>query len=429
MKKYSILCLLILSLLLVADQASPCSMFKITINGKTMVGNNEDAWRTNSKIWFETGKNGYHGAMYIGHEDGFPQGGLNEAGLAFDGFTVYPRALKPVAGRMKIENPGNFLKTILQRCATVQEVRDLVNQYDRSVFNYSMLLFVDKQGDYLVVEVDTTILGHEQKYVLSNFCPSLTPDLDDVQIGRYRKGRAFLQNKVDTSLHFCVSVMDTMHECRSKIGDGTTYTSIYDLSQGLIHLYFYHNFQHRVSFNLQQELAKGDHGMLMASLFPPNAEYIRFTQYKTPFNSSGVKLSLNLITYIFLLTLPFFLVYYAWEYKLKRHKGLWPRHFLTGGMLVIINLALAYYLQHLLTNKVIFYFDTPYKEEGNPLLNLAAYFPNALLLLFIPIVVFAVRNIRQRPWNRFYLFLYLINVISYSILLVLFGYWELYFIG
>ncbi|RFM31806.1 hypothetical protein [Chitinophaga silvisoli] len=35
-----------------------CSMFKITLQGKTMVGNNEDAWRTGSAIWFETGREG-----------------------------------------------------------------------------------------------------------------------------------------------------------------------------------------------------------------------------------------------------------------------------------------------------------------------------------------------------------------------------------
>lgn len=38
-------CMLTLLLLFVIDYARPCSMFKITLFGKTMVGNNEDAWR------------------------------------------------------------------------------------------------------------------------------------------------------------------------------------------------------------------------------------------------------------------------------------------------------------------------------------------------------------------------------------------------
>jgi hypothetical protein len=126
-----------------SKQALPCSMFKITLYGKTMVGNNEDAWRVNSRIWFETGRQRCYGAAYLGHDDGFPQGGMNEAGLIYDGFAVYPRPLHPQAGKRKTGAPGDFLKGILQKCSTVEQVREYVNRYDRSIFNNSMLLFVD----------------------------------------------------------------------------------------------------------------------------------------------------------------------------------------------------------------------------------------------------------------------------------------------
>jgi hypothetical protein len=36
-------------------------MFKLTMYGKTMVGNNEDYWNPNSRIWFEHGKVGAGG--------------------------------------------------------------------------------------------------------------------------------------------------------------------------------------------------------------------------------------------------------------------------------------------------------------------------------------------------------------------------------
>ena len=39
-------------------QVHTCSMYKVTKDGKTFVGCNEDAWRTSPRIWFETsGKN------------------------------------------------------------------------------------------------------------------------------------------------------------------------------------------------------------------------------------------------------------------------------------------------------------------------------------------------------------------------------------
>jgi hypothetical protein len=400
-------------------------MFKITIFGKTMVGNNEDAWRVNSRIWFETGKNGRYGAAYVGHDDGFPQGGLNEAGLAYDGFAVYHRTLRPAAGKMKIEDSGDFLKSILQQCATVQEVQSFVNQYDRNRSNGGMFLFVDKSGNYLVVEADTIILGHDEKYVLSNFCPSLIPNPGDVKIGRYRRGRVFLQNKEDTSLGFCTAMMDTMHECRAKLGDGTTYTSIYDLKEKLIYLYFYHDYRNCVTFNLERELLKGDHAFLMTDLFPPNPEYIRFTRFKTPFNSTSMRLSLTLVMFFLVLSLPCSLLIYA--RKLKRRDRIYgPKYLFIWPVLLTMNLGLAYYAYNLSSNKAIFYFDRPYKEYGRLLLNLSSYWPVAFLFLFIPVTGIAVLHLRQCRWNKYYLSLLILNTINYGILLSLFGYWGLY---
>ena len=43
---------------LFAETAFPCSMYKVTSNGKTMVGNNEDSWGRDARIWFEQGTNG-----------------------------------------------------------------------------------------------------------------------------------------------------------------------------------------------------------------------------------------------------------------------------------------------------------------------------------------------------------------------------------
>jgi hypothetical protein len=68
-----------------------CSMCKVTINGRTYLGSNEDSWRPGSTIRFENKTFGNYGAVYVGYGDGFPQGGMNEAGLAFDGLTIYPK--------------------------------------------------------------------------------------------------------------------------------------------------------------------------------------------------------------------------------------------------------------------------------------------------------------------------------------------------
>jgi hypothetical protein len=83
----TIIVLLILVFIL-NQNAFGCTMFKLTMYGKTMVGNNEDYWNPNSRIWFEQGKTHEYGAVYVGYDNFGPQGGMNQAGLVFDGFSM-----------------------------------------------------------------------------------------------------------------------------------------------------------------------------------------------------------------------------------------------------------------------------------------------------------------------------------------------------
>src|SRR6185369_6292211 len=122
----------------------------------------------------------------------------------------------------------------------------------------------------LVVEPYTLTLGNDSKYVLANFCPSTITDFSTIKQTRYINGTAFLKNKIDTSVAFCSALSDTMHVCRKKHGDGTLLTSIWDLSNGIVHLYFYHDYKHTVQFSLKEELSKGNHSYEIASLFPAN---------------------------------------------------------------------------------------------------------------------------------------------------------------
>lgn len=52
-------------------------MYKITMYGKTFVGNNEDYWNANTRIWFEKGKTTEYGSMYVGYDDMYPQSPAN----------------------------------------------------------------------------------------------------------------------------------------------------------------------------------------------------------------------------------------------------------------------------------------------------------------------------------------------------------------
>jgi len=278
----TIIALLILVFIL-AQNTLGCSMFKLTMYGKTMVGNNEDYWNPNSRIWFEQGKVGEYGAVYVGYDNFWPQGGMNQAGLVFDGFSMDYLAINDTLGKKSLD--ANFLQDLMRKCANVDDVKKYFTQYNLKGLETSMFLFIDKTGKYLVVEGDSLITGNNQSYVLSNFYPSQIKEENEIEIPFYHKGKKLLDSKKDTTISFCSSVMDTMHQERNW-GAGTMYTTIYDLKDGTIFLYFFRDYTHVVKFNLNQELKKMDYSLVIPDLFPDNKKGQDFLNNYNAINSS-----------------------------------------------------------------------------------------------------------------------------------------------
>jgi len=420
------LALLTVLILFSVDCAFPCSMYKITVNGKTMVGCNEDAWRLTPRIWFETGtKTGPYGAAFTGSRiDGnvgfAPQSGMNEFGLAFSRLASYtPESNLPLTENKKIiTDPTLYLKDILHRCKTVEEVKEYISEYEHSYFIEDVFIYIDKSGDYLVVEPYLMTFGNEPKYVLSNFCPSATTESDALKLDRYRKGIEFLKNRIDTALGFCTALSDTMHVCRGKIGDGTLLTSIWDLKNGIINLYFYHNYNDLVQFHLDDELAKGDHILEIQALFSPNSEFKKLASYKIPQNSLPIMLFLIFSGGLFLFSALFFLV----SYLRKRDSG---NYSYIKPVLVLSGIILFYYMYVLARNINIFYFATPYKDYQSFLVSLASYIPFSILLIIIPSFILSIRIYKEKAWGSFAGSLFILNNAVCLILTGFFIYWGL----
>ncbi len=276
------------ALSLLAFPATACTFFKVTVAGHTMVGNNEDAWSIDPRIWFENGKEGEYGAVYLGQNNSTPQGGMNEAGLLFDGLRSPAKSFARDTGKPPIHF-DDLARRVLRSCANVHEAAALIRTFDFSQLNGAYLIFVDRSGEYLVVEADTLFTGHDATYAITNFCVSTCADFDSVPSERYQRGRAMLATGGDTSLTFCTSVVKGMHACRKKLGEGTLYSNIFDPQRGLVHLYFYHEYGTLRTYDLKDELAKGDHSLDMISLFPPNAEFAKLVAYRTPFHGMALR--------------------------------------------------------------------------------------------------------------------------------------------
>ncbi len=412
----------IIAMLLIADEAISCSMYKVTVNEKTMVGTNFDAYYLTPVIWFENKeKSEEYGAVFTGGRfdgaNGYaPQSGMNEFGLTFSRLAAPPpeKVLSVSSNKKIISNPTQYLKDILHKCKTTKDVYDYINNFDHSYFIEDVFIYIEKSGKCLIVESNTMHFDNNAKYVLSNFCPSNTKESDALKLNRYRNGVNFLKNKIDTSLAFCTALSDTMHVCRKKIGDGTLLTSIWYLNDGKTFLYFYHDYSRVVQFNLKDELAKGNHLLNITNLFPQNAEFEKLINYKIPQNSIAIMLFLLFCAGLFTFSALFFLFsYLRTKNKIKL-------------LLVPLGFIMLYYLYVLARNRYIFYFPAPYKDYKFSMLNIAAYIPFLLLLLIIPLLITNFRLFKEHNWRSFSKWLFTLNNIAYSVLLVLFFYWGLF---
>lgn len=404
-----------------------CSGYKITLGNKTLFGSNEDAWRVTPHIWFEksTG-NGNYGAAFTGSRydgaNGYaPQSGMNEMGLAFERLAAHApeNQLNKFAGKQNITNPTQYLKDILHTCKTVEEVQAYISKYNQSYFIEDVFIYVDKSGKYLVVEPFTMTTGNEATYVISNFCPSVTSEEEASQLERYRNGVAFLKNNIDTTLEFCTALSDTMHVCRAKIGDGTLLTTIWDLNNGTVNLYFYHQYNHTVQFNLKEELEKGDHIIAVENLFPKNSEFEKLRSYKTPKNSNLIGIFIVASGGLFMFTALFFAVLY---FRRKQK----TKYAYIQLLLFPFGMILFSYMFVLSRDINIFYFPSPYKDPENIFISLTSYIPFVLLLLIIPIGVINYRLFKHNIWSVFARVLFTLNNLVYLILIGLFIYWGFY---
>ncbi len=402
-----------------------CSGYKITVGNTTIFGSNEDAWRITPHIWFENGnEQGEYGAAFTGSrwdgDNGYaPQAGMNEMGLAFERLASFHPKSDKKSTKRQITNPTKYLKDILHTCKTVEEVRDFISNYDHSYFIEDVFMYVDKSGKYLIVEPYQMTIDDDPTYVISNFCPSITSEDDANQLERYRNGSDLLKSKTDTTLAFCTLLSDTMHVCRDKIGDGTLLTSIWDLNKGIVTLYFYHNYDTAVQFNLQQELSKGDHLISIETIFPKNAEFEQLRDFKIPKNTLLMGVFIVGVAGLFLFTSFFFLVLF-----LKRNKD---THYPILQLIYFpLSLLFCYYLYVLIGSVNVYYFPAPFKDPTNIFVSASSYLPFLLLSLIIPLWVYNYQIVKMKLWGLFAVIILTLNNVIYLTLIGLFFYWGFY---
>jgi tetratricopeptide (TPR) repeat protein len=285
MKNRTTLILLVI-LISIPNLSFACSMYKISKNGKTIVGNNEDWLSPNHQFWFESGNKSKFGVMYMGQLDNFAQGAINEVGLLFDGF-FEPNYL-PVnntAGKLKIPI-AEALRKVMQSMTNVEEVKAYLEMINLGSLTKSMLVFVDKSGTYLIVEGDEIFMGDDPEKTFSNFYYSQIESVDEVNLDYYQNGRKFINSSNGQStLDYCGEAMSKFAQPKTKLS-ATQYSTIYDLEKLIVRVYLFNDHSEFIEIDLKKELKKGNHKTMIPDLFSKESlgykHYLKYNNENHP---------------------------------------------------------------------------------------------------------------------------------------------------
>ncbi|MEM7374822.1 MAG: linear amide C-N hydrolase [Bacteroidota bacterium] len=267
---------LLLSLLLILSYQTilSCSMICFRdASGQTWIGNNEDYIDPDTWMWTLDKGKGDYGAVYFGFGNYFAQGGMNEAGLVFDGFAMESLEVKNLKGKKKT-NATKLVNKIMRNCATTAEVKNILLQYQLDFLASAQLMFVDKSGASLIVEGDAVIeKAPEQYQICTNFYQSNISSHSDITCERYLSGYQIMETSPMKARgkDLCLSVINAMHQ--EGFWGGTQYSNVYDPQNGLIYLYLFHNYEEEVSLSVRDLLAKQDKPQALHTLFQQTEGY------------------------------------------------------------------------------------------------------------------------------------------------------------
>jgi len=207
---------------------------------------------------------------------------MNEMGLAFDSTSV-PYTEPNLHGER-----APFLVPEIFGCGTIGEVIEYKNthgvyQQEGGVQSF----YVDKTGESVVFSIgeDGEFQFHTDEGVTqlaTNFYvedPSRRNPGSDA-IRRYDDAEQALDNLIANggiSVESIALVLDSVHFEGSAVN--TLYSNVFDVTNGDVYLYFFHQFEEVVKFNLEEELAKGRHTYRISDLFTQETVDSAFNEY------------------------------------------------------------------------------------------------------------------------------------------------------
>jgi len=200
--------------------------------------------------------------MYVGFDEYFPQGGMNETGLCFDGFATKSKLITKAAGKPGFQ--GILNKHVMETCSTIDEVITEFDKYNLQILDNAMLMFVDKTGDAVIIEGDDYIRKNGDFQIVTNFYQSEVKEGEKTGCVRYDNLLKQLPEVEVTIDDFAQALATTHAEGKYP----TQYSNIFDPNKLEMYLYRFHDYSNYVTVNFKEELKLGRHVIKMKDVFP-----------------------------------------------------------------------------------------------------------------------------------------------------------------
>ncbi len=254
---FIVMIMLFIAVFGIVSPSSGCTIFTITDGEVVLFGNNEDNFQSrHGRIWSYPTGDGKYGLILFGfrlHDDfDVPVGGVNDQGLCVDMNAINR---PPLTVHPEKEYYAGSFKKILEECSTVAEVREWVKPYDMTFLQTDQAHFADKSGDAAVMGLssdgETYFTNKTDDYLIStNF--NLAQEIYNGQCWRYGKAEEML-GSMDT-----VTVDNSKQVLNATALSIICYSYILDLTNGLIYVYSFGDFERVSVLYIEELVSKAD---------------------------------------------------------------------------------------------------------------------------------------------------------------------------
>jgi hypothetical protein len=254
-----------------------CTTFASSYSDNMFFGNNEDFNNPDTYLWTIPSGSDTYGGVYFGYRYRYPQGGINEKGLAFDALALPEVSLTPHPGLTPAGySATQFWGKILSQSSTVAEAINMIGSYNLGESLSYQVLLADVGGDAVIIgagpdgDLAFTRKPEGDGYLIGTNFNRANPDnrFGDYPGWRYESADAKLaqiEGQAGLNVGYFQTILDDVHV--EGPDQNTLYSNIFDLRNGVIHLYYWHQYDEVVTLNVAEKIEKGIPPTRLSDLF------------------------------------------------------------------------------------------------------------------------------------------------------------------